>query len=132
MKADKTITVNDHPLSENVVVTKADVGLGNVDNTSDMDKPVSTATQQALDQKQDILVSGQNIKTINSGSVLGNGDIQLQTPLVAGTDYVQHNPTASRVYATDTQGVDATIPYGQENTPSAIVQRQQNGNITVP
>jgi len=26
--------------------TKADVGLGNVDNTSDLDKPISTATQQ--------------------------------------------------------------------------------------
>ncbi len=32
-------------------VTKADVGLGNVDNTSDADKPVSTATQTALDAK---------------------------------------------------------------------------------
>ena len=29
--------------------TKADVGLGNVDNTSDTNKPVSTATQTALD-----------------------------------------------------------------------------------
>ncbi|NBQ51619.1 MAG: hypothetical protein EBV86_16660, partial [Marivivens sp.] len=34
-------------------VTKADVGLGNVDNTSDADKPVSTATQTALDAKAD-------------------------------------------------------------------------------
>jgi hypothetical protein len=32
-------------------VTKSDVGLGNVDNTSDADKPVSTATQTALDLK---------------------------------------------------------------------------------
>lgn len=32
--------------------TKADVGLGNVDNTSDASKPVSTATQTALDGKQ--------------------------------------------------------------------------------
>lgn len=30
-------------------VTKAQVGLGNVDNTSDADKPVSTLTQSALD-----------------------------------------------------------------------------------
>ncbi len=30
-------------------VTKAQVGLGNVDNTSDLDKPISTATQTALD-----------------------------------------------------------------------------------
>ncbi len=32
-------------------VTKSMVGLGNVDNTSDADKPVSTATQTALDAK---------------------------------------------------------------------------------
>ena len=34
-------------------VTKAQVGLGNVDNTSDQNKPVSTAQQQALDLKAD-------------------------------------------------------------------------------
>ena len=32
-------------------ITKAMVGLGNVDNTSDLSKPISTATQTALDQK---------------------------------------------------------------------------------
>lgn len=48
-KVDKTTTVNGHALSENVTVTKADVGLGNVDNTRDTDKPISTATQGALD-----------------------------------------------------------------------------------
>ncbi len=32
-------------------IAKADVGLGNVDNTSDANKPVSTATQNALDGK---------------------------------------------------------------------------------
>ena len=34
-------------------LVKADVGLGNVDNTSDTAKPVSTATQTALNLKQD-------------------------------------------------------------------------------
>lgn len=32
-------------------ITKADVGLGNVDNTSDLNKPISTATQTALNGK---------------------------------------------------------------------------------
>ena len=35
-------------------VTKEQVGLENVDNTSDADKPISTATQSALDQKAPI------------------------------------------------------------------------------
>lgn len=34
-------------------VTKTQVGLGNCDNTSDLDKPISTATQNALDSKVD-------------------------------------------------------------------------------
>ena len=34
-----------------VTLAKADVGLGNVDNTSDANKPVSTATQTALNAK---------------------------------------------------------------------------------
>lgn len=33
--------------------TKSDIGLGNVDNTSDLNKPISTATQQALNNKLD-------------------------------------------------------------------------------
>lgn len=36
-------------------VTKTDVGLGNVDNTADIDKPISTSQQTALNAKQDIL-----------------------------------------------------------------------------
>jgi len=37
-----------------VTLTKADVGLGNVNNTSDAEKPVSTQTQAELDLKADI------------------------------------------------------------------------------
>jgi len=38
--------------------TKSDVGLGNVDNTSDVNKPVSTATQTALDLKANLTLLG--------------------------------------------------------------------------
>lgn len=34
-----------------VTLTKSDVGLSNVDNTSDLNKPISTATQTALNKK---------------------------------------------------------------------------------
>lgn len=56
---------------------KASLALDNVDNTSDANKPISTATQTALDAKQATLVSGTNIKTINSTSILGSGDITI-------------------------------------------------------
>lgn len=38
--------------------TKADVGLGNVDNTSDANKPISTATQTALNGKITLMAQG--------------------------------------------------------------------------
>lgn len=56
-------------------VTKTQVGLANVDNTSDANKPVSTATQTALDAKQATLVSGTNIKTINGQALPGAGNL---------------------------------------------------------
>ena len=43
--------VNGHALTSDVTVIAADVGLDQVDNTSDANKPVSTATQSALDAK---------------------------------------------------------------------------------
>ena len=39
--------------------------------------PISTATQTAIDAKQDTLVSGTNIKTLNSESLLGSGNIEI-------------------------------------------------------
>jgi len=37
-----------------VTLTSGDVGLGNVNNTADLDKPISTATQAALNNKLDL------------------------------------------------------------------------------
>lgn len=39
-------------------LTKAAVGLGNADNTADIDKPISAATQTALDAKEGTITAG--------------------------------------------------------------------------
>jgi hypothetical protein len=52
-----------------VVLAKGDVGLDNVDNTSDADKPVSTAQQAALDAKIDRMVFGTFILTAIAAGV---------------------------------------------------------------
>lgn len=72
-----TITNHTGNTSNPHSVTKEQVGLGNVDNTSDLNKPVSTATQTALSGKQDTLVSGTNIKTVNNNSLLGSGNVDI-------------------------------------------------------
>jgi hypothetical protein len=51
-------------------ITKSDVGLENVDNTSDANKPVSTATQTALDAKL-ALAGG----TMSGAIAMGNNNI---------------------------------------------------------
>jgi len=49
-------------------VTSTHVGLGNVDNTSDANKPVSTATQTALDLKLNLSDPSVDYYITNSGS----------------------------------------------------------------
>jgi len=61
----------------NVVLVKADVGLANVDNTSDATKPVSALTQTALNNKQASLIAGTNIKNVNNQSIVGAGNINI-------------------------------------------------------
>lgn len=50
-------------------VTKAHVGLGNVDNTTDALKPISTSTQTALDLKLNISEPAIDIYVTNSSSM---------------------------------------------------------------
>jgi hypothetical protein len=63
---------------------KTALALNNVDNTSDANKPVSSATQSALNAKQDTLVSGTNIKTVNNTSLLGSGNISISSAVAWG------------------------------------------------
>lgn len=62
--------------------TKSDVGLSNVDNTSDADKPISTATQNALDNKKDDFTenSAFNKDFGNSAGDVLEGDTRTITP----------------------------------------------------
>jgi len=55
-----------------VTITKSTVGLGNVDNTSDLNKPISTATQTALNAKQNTITTGTTLQYFR-------GDLSLST-----------------------------------------------------
>lgn len=70
-----------------VTLTKSDVGLGNVDNTSDTSKPISTATQTALDAKADLvggLVPSAQIPAIAITEYLGSVASQSAMLALAG------------------------------------------------
>lgn len=69
-------------LSADITLDRSDVGLANVDNTSDLSKPISSATQTALDSKENSLPAGttsqyfrgnKTLATLNASAVgLGN------------------------------------------------------------
>ena len=80
-----------------VAIAKADVGLGSVDNTSDAAKPVSTATQSALDGKA-ASVHGHAIADVTSLQTALDAKAPLASPALTGT------PTAP----TQTQGNNST------------------------
>lgn len=76
----------------------------------------TSSIQTQLNSKQATLVSGTNIKTINSGTMLGSGNILLQTPLVAGTDYLTPS-TASSTYQT-LANLETTLTNSTTSYPS--------------
>lgn len=61
---------------------KGMVGLGNVDNTSDLAKPISTATQTALNAKQDSIIKGS--VTLTVAGWVADGDDWKQPVTIAG------------------------------------------------
>ena len=56
-------------------VTKTQLGLSNVDNTSDLDKPISTATQTALDNKVDKLLTKPTAGTYTKITINNEGQV---------------------------------------------------------
>ncbi|NBV61795.1 MAG: hypothetical protein EBR73_12110 [Rhodobacteraceae bacterium] len=75
-------------LWKNKALSKSDVGLGNVDNTSDANKPISTATQTALNAKESTITAGtsaqyyrgdKSFQTLNTDAVANGSDIVAST-----------------------------------------------------
>ena len=68
-----------------VTLGKSDVGLGNVDNTSDAAKPVSTATQAALNAKASL--SGATFTgTVTAPNFVSSSDRRLKTEIETISD----------------------------------------------
>ena len=86
-------------------ITKTDVGLGNVDNTSDTNKPISTATQTALNAKvtaNGAITGATKTKVTydSKGLVTGGSDI---TKTDVGLDNVDNTSDANKPISTATQ-----------------------------
>ena len=90
-------------------LVKGDVGLGNVDNTSDANKPVSTAQQTALDLKADL------------ASPTFTGTVSGITSTMVGLGNVDNTSNATERAATATL-TNKTLTSPVINTPTGIVK----------
>jgi hypothetical protein len=77
-------------------LVKANVGLGNVDNTSDADKPISTATQSALDAKQPLDTQ----LTSLAGLSYGSNALKVVRVNAGETDFELASPSAGSLTIT--------------------------------
>jgi len=111
-------------------LTKADVGLSNVDNTSDADKPVSTAIQTALDGKLD------NSQMIDEDDMISDSDTNIPTQqsvksyvdtAIAAVDLTDLVPYTGATGAVDL-GSQTLSTTGTVSTGSLDI----NGAFTVP
>lgn len=95
----------------NVNITKVNIGLGNVDNTSDAAKPISTATQNALNKKQDAIegmgLSSNDYTTAEKeklASITAGAEINVQADWAETNStvdsYIKNKPTFAKVATT--------------------------------
>ena len=89
-----------------VVLAKGDIGLGNVDNTTDLNKPISTATQTELNKKVDLATTKAN--SIELG--IKGGD--------SGTDYYYEIDLDGYTGEDGGATIDATVIDGSNNAVS--------------
>jgi hypothetical protein len=97
-----------------VTLVKADVGLGNVDNTSDANKPISTATQDALTTLTNSLSGKEAAISPGSTSQYLRGDKTFQTldKVAVGLTNVDNTADADKPISTATQAaLDAKVAY---------------------
>lgn len=102
-------------------VTKAQIGLSDVDNTSDINKPISTATQSALDLKLNIadyiVDSGLSTESVNpvQNKVINAKCFELETTIasVSGTLHTD-------IRSGDSDTLEAAKVYAKSYTDSAI------------
>lgn len=78
-KVEKTTKVNNKPLSSDITLNKNDIGLNNVDNTADVDKPVSNAQQTIFNTKTD-----KTTQVIAGNGLTGGGTLESDRTINVG------------------------------------------------
>lgn len=131
-KVSTTRTVAGKALSADVTLVKADVGLPNVDNTSDAAKPVSTAAQTALDAKADTTALAGYVPAARTvaGKPL-SGNVTLAKADV-GLGNVDNTSDAAKPISTATQAAIAYMVTSPNDTVRTIERHGSQAAIPTP
>lgn len=81
-----------------LIRTSTPIDANTTISTSNRISPSSAAIRTNLNLKQDTLVSGTNIKTINGTSILGSGNISISSGITIGTTTVTSGTTTRILY----------------------------------
>lgn len=112
----------------NTVANKSDIGLGNVDNTSDLNKPISTATKQYVDLQVDNLTTAQIEESGNLYYTQARADARVAAG-IAGIDFPVDsvNGKTNTVVLTTSDIAEGTNQYF--TTARARASMSGSGNI---
>ena len=112
-------------------VTKAQVGLGNVDNTADLDKPISSATQSALDGKaavSEVQSLDLRVDTLESGLADTYNKAQVDTYLAAKAD---STALTTKLDTLSTMGLHAYTHNGATQSEVAVIDGTTASTIPI-
>jgi hypothetical protein len=116
-----TQTLTNKTITSPAGLVKADVGLGDVDNTSDVNKPISTATQTALDLKANASAITELAQdAVNTAIVAGTG-LDKAYDDVANTITLDIDSTVATLTGTQTL-TNKTLTSPVINTPTGIAK----------
>lgn len=103
----------------NIVLTPTDVGLGSVNNTSDAAKPISTATQLALNQKQNNLVGVTDVPGLSTALAGKQSTISTYTE-VPGLTVALNAKQATLTSVADVPNLQVALDAKMGNTVAAV------------
>lgn len=110
----------------NTAAQKADTAAENANTAAQNANQAAENIQAELDKKQDALISGENIKSINGESVVGSGNVVIN-PTIMDLKWTTNIATTRKLVPTELRAKDVRIAY--TNSGVYIVEKYKAESI---
>ena len=111
--ADRESLIYDSGNWVNDNLTKSDVGLANVDNTSDANKPISSATQTALNAKADTSAVPTELNDLSDVTITGTPSANEALIFDTATSSFKSLPNFTNRFEDDAENNKPATPFGE-------------------